>query len=98
VRSGQPPRDAPWREESTCAGSANGAPGGRARRDVAGACEGGDSEDSVSLLSELNAFFTEHGRCGDLEGGVDGPVVWFDCECGASIVRRVDEDDRVAVE
>jgi hypothetical protein len=27
----------------------------------------------VSLLIELDAFFTEHGRCGDLDAGVDGP-------------------------
>jgi hypothetical protein len=49
-----------------------GPPDGRARGEVAGACESGDSEDSVSLLSELNAFFTEHLRCGDLDAGVDG--------------------------
>jgi hypothetical protein len=47
----------------------------------------------VSLLTELDAFFTEHGRCGDLDAGVEGPVVWFDCECGASMARRVDEDN-----
>jgi hypothetical protein len=47
----------------------------------------------VSLLTELDAFFTEHGRCGDLDAGVEGPVVWFDCECGASMARRADEDE-----
>jgi hypothetical protein len=26
------------------------------------------------LLTELDAFFTEHGRCGDLDAGVEGPV------------------------
>jgi hypothetical protein len=29
----------------------------------------------VSLLTDLAAFFTEHGRCGDLEAGVERPVV-----------------------
>jgi hypothetical protein len=47
----------------------------------------------MSLLAELDAFFTEHGRCGDLNGGVDWPVVWIVCDCGASMARRVDEDD-----
>jgi hypothetical protein len=46
----------------------------------------------VSLLTELDAFSTEHRCCGDLDAGVDGPVVWIDCEYGATVVRRVDED------
>src|ERR687892_2395547 len=29
---------------------------------------------TVSLLPELDAFYTEHRRCGDLDGGVDGPA------------------------
>jgi hypothetical protein len=31
----------------------------------------------VSLLTELDAFFTEHQRCGELDADVDGPVVWI---------------------
>jgi hypothetical protein len=31
----------------------------------------------VSLLTDLDAFFTEHGRCGDLDPGVEGEVVWI---------------------
>jgi hypothetical protein len=27
----------------------------------------------MSLLADLDAFFTEHQRCGDLDAGVDGP-------------------------
>jgi hypothetical protein len=34
----------------------------------------------VSLLTELDA-------------GVDWPMVWIACPCGASMARRVDEDD-----
>jgi hypothetical protein len=45
----------------------------------------------VSLLAELDAFYLDHGRCGELDAGVDGPVVCFECECGARIVRRVAE-------
>ena len=52
----------------------------------------------MSLLTELDAFHTEHWRCGELEAGVDEVVVWFDCECGARIVavltrRRLDVND-----
>jgi hypothetical protein len=47
---------------------------------------------AVSLLTDLDAFFTEHRGCGDLDAGVDGPVVWMSCDDGASIARRVDED------
>jgi hypothetical protein len=48
----------------------------------------------VSLLTELDAFFTEHQRCGDLDAGVEGAVVWMACDCGANMARRVDVDDR----
>jgi hypothetical protein len=47
----------------------------------------------VSLLTELDAFFAEHMRCGGLDAGVEGPVFWFACGCGAHMVRRVDEHD-----
>jgi hypothetical protein len=36
----------------------------------------------VSQLTDLDAFFTEHGRCGDLDAGVEGEVVWIACDCG----------------
>jgi len=45
----------------------------------------------VSLLTELDAFYTDHRLCGELDAGVDGPTVWFDCECGARIARRADD-------
>jgi hypothetical protein len=48
----------------------------------------------MSLLTELDAFFTEHQRCGDLDAGVEGSFVWSACPCGASMARQVDEDDR----
>jgi hypothetical protein len=35
----------------------------------------------VSLLTDLDAFSTEHRGCGDLDGGVDGPIVWMACDC-----------------
>jgi hypothetical protein len=47
----------------------------------------------VSLLAELDAFYTEHRQCGELEAGIEGEVVWFDCECGASMARFVEEGE-----
>jgi hypothetical protein len=35
-------------------------------------------------------------RCGDPDAGVDGPVVWIPCECGARMARRVEERDALA--
>jgi hypothetical protein len=35
------------------------------------------------LLTELDAVFTEQRRCGELDAGVEGLVIWIDCECGA---------------
>jgi hypothetical protein len=67
--------------------------GDRARRR---ACESGDSENSASLLTELDAFYTEHRCCGDPDAGVDGAIVWNACDCGASMARRVDEGDALA--
>jgi hypothetical protein len=45
----------------------------------------------VSLLTELDAFFTDHQRCGDLDASVDDPIFWIACPCGARMARRVDE-------
>jgi hypothetical protein len=47
----------------------------------------------MTLLADLDALFTDHRRCGHLDAGVDGPVVWIACECGARMARRVDEED-----
>jgi hypothetical protein len=41
------------------------------------------------LLAALDAFVQEHGRCGELEGGVDGGRVWMACDCGADIVQSL---------
>src|SRR5262249_36551690 len=39
---------------------------------------------AVSLLTELDAFFTEYlSCCGDLDAGVESSIVWIACECGA---------------
>jgi hypothetical protein len=49
------------------------------------------------MAPELDAFFTEHRRNGELDAGVDGPIVWIACPWrGARIVRRVDERDTLA--
>ena len=41
----------------------------------------------MSLLSGLDAFYTEHRRCGDLDGGVEGDRFWMTCSCGGVLVR-----------
>ena len=46
----------------------------------------------MNLLTELDAFYLDHRRCGELDAGVDGPVVWIACECGAAMARKADED------
>jgi hypothetical protein len=50
----------------------------------------------VSLLTELDAFFTDHRLCGEVDAGVDWPIVWIACPCGASMARRPDERDALA--
>ena len=47
----------------------------------------------MSLLTDLAAFFTDHHHGGDLEAGVDAPIVWIACDCGARMARRVNECD-----
>ena len=37
----------------------------------------------MSLLTEPDAFFTDHHDCDDLDAGVEGPIVWIACECSA---------------
>jgi hypothetical protein len=44
-------------------------------------------------MTELDAFFGEHGHCGDLDAGVDGQIVWVACDCGARMARSVDDAD-----
>jgi hypothetical protein len=39
----------------------------------------------VTLLTELDAFYTEHQRCGELDAGVDDVMVWIACDRGASM-------------
>ena len=50
----------------------------------------------MSLLSDLDAFFTDHRLCGELGSGVDGLVVWIACDCDARVARRADEGDALA--
>ena len=45
----------------------------------------------MSILTELDAFYVDHRECGELDAGVDGPVVWFACACGVRMARRADE-------
>jgi hypothetical protein len=42
-----------------------------------------------ALLAALNAFMQEHRRCGELDGGVEGELVWMACDCGGAIAHPV---------
>jgi len=39
----------------------------------------------VTILAALNAFYQEHRRCGELDGGVESDRVWMTCSYGAAI-------------
>jgi hypothetical protein len=44
----------------------------------------------LTLPESLDVFYLEHRRCGDLDGGVQGDVVWLACEsCGVQLARPV---------
>jgi hypothetical protein len=43
-------------------------------------------------LPLAQAFFQEHRRCGELDGGVEGDRVSMTCRCGAVINRNADRD------
>jgi hypothetical protein len=43
-----------------------------------------------SFIDDLDAFYLEHRRCGQLEGGVQGECVWMACEpCGAQLAQPI---------
>jgi len=46
----------------------------------------------VPLLADLDAFYLEHERSGELDSAVDGDRVWMACTCGAAINRCADDD------
>jgi hypothetical protein len=49
------------------------------------------ADPAVSFLLALDAFVQEHRRCGELEAGVEPALVWMTCDCGAELVRWLDE-------
>jgi hypothetical protein len=51
----------------------------------------------LRLRADLDAFYTEHRRCGELDGGVEAATIWLACDCGAGIARRADERDALDV-
>jgi hypothetical protein len=48
------------------------------------------------LLDDLYAFFQEHRRCGELDGGGVEGRVWMTCECGAGLARLILPFERAA--
>src|SRR5678816_4539054 len=49
---------------------------------------------AVTLLADLDAFFQEHRRCGDLDSAVEDDRVWMSCTCGAVISRTLEPASR----
>ena len=45
----------------------------------------------MSLLRDLDVFYREHRRYGELDSGVEGACVWMKCSCGAVLGRNVAE-------
>ena len=43
-----------------------------------------------ALFGALTAFFDEHQRCGELDGGRDDGHIWLRCSCGAQIAHATD--------
>ena len=46
----------------------------------------------MAVFADLNAFFQEHRRCGDLDSAVERDWVWMTCTCGAVINRSAHDD------
>jgi hypothetical protein len=47
----------------------------------------------VALLNDLDAFYLEHRRCGELDASFEGDRGWMTCSrCGA-VLNRIDEED-----
>ena len=64
-------------------------------RDAAGGVgglEGRIDQGGVTPLGDLDAFYREHERCGDLDSDLDGDRVWMTCTRGAVIDRCADDD------
>ena len=55
----------------------------------------------MSLLRDLDAFYVEDRRCGELDSGVESECVCMKCSCGAvlgrNVARRATHDHRLAV-
>lgn len=47
---------------------------------------------SIPVEVALEAFLEEHRCCGELDAGVEDERVWMSCECGAGIVRALQEE------
>jgi len=46
------------------------------------------------LLAALDAFLQEHRRCGEVDARVESALVWIACDCGAELVRALDETSK----
>jgi hypothetical protein len=48
-----------------------------------------------ALPESIDAFYLEHRRCGDLDGGVKDDRVWMACEsCDVQLARSILDEPR----
>ena len=71
--------------------SVHGICGGRSSHDVVRDAPKGKGGRPLmrELLVALTAFFDEHQRCGELDGGRENGHIWLGCSCGAQIAHPV---------
>ena len=46
------------------------------------------------LLAALDTFLQKHRHCGELDAEVEPALVWMTCDCGAELVRTLDEPSK----
>lgn len=40
-----------------------------------------------TIYDALDAFLQEHGRCGELDNGIEDELGWMTCSCGAALAQ-----------
>ena len=54
----------------------------------------GTMRQAIPPEAALWTFYEEHGRCGELDGGVEDGWLWMSGDCGARIAKALKEGDR----
>jgi hypothetical protein len=48
----------------------------------------------VALLDDLDAFYLEHRRCGEMDSTIEGDGVWMTYSRCAAVMVRIDDEER----